>query len=126
MTEIDTTNERVKTRAATQVFKPGSLSHTSVPSGSDHQALTTHGEELTAVIGAGSGIVNVTPTAVDGSFSAQINVNVPREAPERFTSISLRPPLPTGTRFDVMFRPVDSLASPSNELRIGCFTVTVR
>src|SRR5690349_10877617 len=38
---------------------------------------TTHGEQLTAVLGTGTGIVNVTATAaVDGSFSAQITVNV--------------------------------------------------
>lgn len=37
----------------------------------------THGLELTALLGTGRGIVNVTPTAaVDGSFSAQISVNV--------------------------------------------------
>jgi hypothetical protein len=41
------------------------------------QALRTHGENLAAIRGSGSGIVNVTPTAaVDGSFSAQIEVSV--------------------------------------------------
>src|SRR5688572_754581 len=40
-------------------------------------ARTTHGQKLIAVVGIGSGIVNVTPTAAaDGSFSAQITVNV--------------------------------------------------
>jgi hypothetical protein len=43
----------------------------------DQATATTHGEDLTAVLGFGSGTVNVTPTAaVSGSFSAQINVNV--------------------------------------------------
>jgi hypothetical protein len=149
-------------------------------------ALRTHGEQLTAVIGAGSGIVNVSSTAaVDGSFSAQINVNV-HEAPPNTTfyvqrapeigrangadgicqrAAGLPPwgapapnfvtfPLPAagplvtlqtseggsgavhihflaptisdGTKFDVMFRLVDSLTSPTNELRTGCFTVTVK
>ena len=37
----------------------------------------THGQPLTALLGTGTGTVNVTPTAaVDGSFSAQISVNV--------------------------------------------------
>jgi hypothetical protein len=31
-----------------------------------------------------------------------------------------------GTQFDVMFRLVDNLTSPTNELRTGCFTVTVK
>src|SRR5215467_4326380 len=40
-------------------------------------ASATHGQELVAVMGSGSGVVNVTPTAaVEGSFSAQINVAV--------------------------------------------------
>jgi hypothetical protein len=46
-------------------------------SATNHSASATHAQLLTAVLGTGSGIVNVTPTAaVDGSFSAQINVNV--------------------------------------------------
>lgn len=149
-------------------------------------ASATHGELLTAVLGTGSGIVNVTTTAaVDGSFSAQINVNV-HDAPPNTTFyvqrapevgrpngadgicqraagllpwgppapnfvtfpmpaagslVSLQtseggagavhidfalPTIPDGTRFDVMFRLVDSLTSPTNELRTGCFTVTVK
>jgi hypothetical protein len=36
------------------------------------------------------------------------------------------PTITDGTQFDVMFRLVDDLASPSNELRTGCFTVTVK
>ena len=159
----------------------GIVSNPSTPSAS-----RTHGEQLTAVIGAGSGIVNVSPTAaVDGSFSAQINVNV-HDAPPNMTfyvqrapeigrangadgicqrAAGLPPwgapapnfvtfPLPAagplvtlqtseggsgavhidfraptildGTEFDVMFRLVDSLTSPTNELRTGCFTVTVK
>ena len=154
--------------------------------GSNQSAPTTHGEQLAAVIGVGSGIVNVTPTAaVDGSFSAQINVNV-HDAPPNTTFYVQRapevgrangadgicqraaglppwgPPAPNfvtfplpaagplvtlqtseggsgavhidfaaptvldGTQFDVMFRLVDSLTSPTNELRTGCFTVTVK
>jgi len=149
-------------------------------------ASSTHGEQLTAVIGAGSGTVNVTPTAaVDGSFSAQINVNIHdappnttfyvQRAPEigrpnsadgicqraaglspwgppapNFVTFPLpaggplvtlqtseggsgavhidfaAPTIPDGTQFDVMFQLVDSLTSPTNELRTGCFTVTVK
>lgn len=146
----------------------------------------THGQLLTAVLGVGSGTVNVTPTAaVDGSFSAQIEVNV-HDAPPNTTFYVQRapevgrpnnadgicqraagqapwgPPTPNfvtfplpaagplvvlqtsdggagsvhidfaaptiadGTAFDVMFRLVDDLASPSNELRTGCFTVSVK
>jgi hypothetical protein len=157
-----------------------------VSTGSNLSASSTHGEQLSAVIGTGSGIVNVTPTAaVDGSFSAQINVNV-HDAPPNTTfyvqrapeigrangadgicqrAAGLPPwgapapnfvtfPLPSagplvtlrtseggsgavhidfsaptildGTQFDVMFRLVDSLTSPTNELRTGCFTVTVK
>jgi len=157
-----------------------------VSTGSSLSASSTHGEQLSAVIGAGSGIVNVTPTAaVDGSFSAQINVNV-HDAPPNTTfyvqrapeigrangadgicqrAAGLPPwgapapnfvtfPLPAagplvtlqtseggagavhidssaptildGTQFDVMFRLVDSLTSPTTELRTGCFTVTVK
>ena len=36
------------------------------------------------------------------------------------------PTIPDGTQFDVMFRLVDSLTSPTNELRTSCFTVTVK
>src|SRR5215831_20558120 len=36
------------------------------------------------------------------------------------------PTVSDGTQFDVMFRLVDSLTSPTNELRTGCFTVTVK
>jgi hypothetical protein len=149
-------------------------------------AIQTHGEVLSAVIGSGAGIVNVTPTAaVDGSFSAQINVNV-HDAPANTTFYVQRapeigralgsdgicqralgiapwgPPAPNfvtfplpgtgplvtlvtsnggagavhidfaaptitdGTRFDVMFRLVDSLTAPTNELRTACFTVEVK
>lgn len=31
-----------------------------------------------------------------------------------------------GTQFDLMFRLVDSLTSRTNELRTGCFTMTVK
>ena len=158
---------------------------TSTPSG---QALRTHGESLAAIRGSGTGIVNVTPTAaVDGSFTAQINVSVHdapantifyiQRAPEigralgsdgvcqraagefpwdqppaapRFVTFPLPAagPLVTlitsaggagathidfaaatildGTEFDVMFRLVDDLTSPANELRTACFTVDVK
>lgn len=36
------------------------------------------------------------------------------------------PMIPAGTVFDVMFRFVDDAASPTTELRSGCFTVVVR
>jgi hypothetical protein len=147
---------------------------------------TTHGQALTAVVGAGSGIVNVTPTAAaHGSFSAQINVNVHGAPPNTTFFVQRAPeigrpnsadgvcqraagdapwgppapnfvtfPLPAtgplvtlqtsqggagsvhidfgalsildGTQFDVMFRLVDDLTNPSNDLRTGCFTVTVK
>jgi hypothetical protein len=146
----------------------------------------THGEQLSAVVGVGSGMVNVTSTAaVDGSFSAQINVNVHgappnttfyvQRAPEvgrangadgicqraaglppwgppapNFVTFPLpgagplvtlqtseggsgavhidfaAPTISDGTQFDVMFRLVDSLTAPTNELRTGCFTVNVK
>jgi hypothetical protein len=149
-------------------------------------ASATHGQELVAVIGSGAGVVNVTPTAaVEGSFSAQINVAVhgapPNTAfyvqrapeigrPNSADGICQRaagqspwgPPAPNfvtfpqpaagplvvlqtsdggsgsvhidfavptirdGTAFDVMFRLVDSLTNPANELRTACFTVTVK
>jgi hypothetical protein len=152
----------------------------------DARSGSTHGQRLSAVLGTGSGTVNVTPTAaVDGSFSAQIEVNV-HDAPPNTTFYVQRapevgrangadgicqraagqppwgPPAPNfvtfplpaagplvvletssggagsvhidftaatiadGTQFDVMFRLVDSLTSPSNELRTGCFTVNVK
>jgi hypothetical protein len=157
-----------------------------ISSRSSQLASRTHGEQLTAVIGLGSGIVNVTSTAaVDGSFSAQINVNVHGAPPNTTFYVQRAPeigransadgicqraaglppwgapvpnfvtfPLPAagplvtlqtsaggsgavhidfvaptisdGTQFDVMFRLVDSLTSPTNELRTGCFTVTVK
>ena len=153
---------------------------------SERALAATHGEQLTAVLGTGTGIVNVTPTAaVDGSFSAQINVNVHNAPPNTTFYVQRAPeigrangadgicqraaglppwgaptpnfvtfPLPAagplvtlqtsnggagaahidfaaptisdGTQFDVMFRLVDSLATPTNELRTGCFTVIVK
>lgn len=160
------------------------------PSGStvaaSNATLQTHGESLVAVLGSGTGIVNVTPTAaVDGSFSAQINVTVHDAPPNKTFYVQRAPevgralgsdgicqraagvfpwgppapnfvtfPLPAagplvtlttsaggagathidfaaptiadGTRFDVMFRLVDDLASPSNDLRTACFTVEVK
>ena len=145
-------------------------------------ASATDGHLLYAVLGTGSGIVNVTPTAaVDGSFSAQITVNVHETAPNTTFYVQRAPeigranssdgicqralgqapwgpptpnfvtfPLPDaalqtspggagsthidfaapaiadGTQFDVMFRLVDSLTNPTNELRTGCFTVFVK
>ena len=160
--------------------------HVSGSNASIRAAAPTHGQELTAVVGVGSGIVNVTPTAAtDGSFSAQINVNV-HDAPPNTTFFVQRAPeigrpnsadgvcqraagaapwgppapnfvtfplpatgplvtlqtseagagsvhidfealtIPDGTQFDVMFRLVDDLTSPTNDLRTGCFTVTVK
>jgi hypothetical protein len=147
---------------------------------------STHGQQLSAIVGAGLGIVNVTPTAaVDGSFTAQIEVNVygapahtsfyvqraaeigranaadgvcqraaglppwgppapdfvtvqsPASGPPVVLETSsggsgsahvdfAAPTITDGTQFDVMFRLVDDLASPTNELRTGCFTVTVK
>ncbi len=138
------------------------------------------------MIGSGSGVVNVTPTAaIDGSFSAQINVAVHGAPPNTAFYVQRAPeigrpnsadgicqraagqspwgppapnfvtfPLPAagplvvlqtsdggsgsvhidfgaptildGTAFDVMFRLVDNLTNPTNELRTACFTVTVK
>lgn len=155
-------------------------------SAASQSASATHGQQLVAVLGSGSGIVNVTPTAAaDGSFSAQINVAVHGAAPNTAFYVQRAPeigrpnsadgicqraagdspwgpPAPNfvtfprpaagplvvlqtspggsgsvhidfvastildGTAFDVMFRLVDDLASPANDLRTGCFTVTVK
>ena len=168
------------TRAA-PVGPQGLGSHASIQA-----AHATHGQKLTAVVGIGSGIVNVTPTAAaDGTFSAQINVNVHGAPPNTTFFVQRAPeigrpnsadgvcqraagaapwgppapnyvtcPLPAtgplvtlqtteggsgsvhisfeaptildGTRFDVMFRLVDDLTTPTNDLRTGCFTVTVK
>jgi hypothetical protein len=156
--------------------------------GAPGQALLTHGERLEAIRGSGTGIVNVTSTAaVDGSFTAQINVNVHDAPPNTTFYIQRAPeigralgsdgicqrasgefpwnqppaapsfvtfPLPAagplvtlitsaggagathidfaaatildGTKFDVMFRLIDDLTNPANDLRTGCFTVEVK
>jgi hypothetical protein len=146
----------------------------------------THGQRLTALLGRGSGTVNVTPTAaVKGSFSAQINVNVHGAPPQTTLYVQRAPeigrangadgicqraagqppwgapapnfvtfPLPAvgplvtletssggagavhidftaatildGSQFDVMFRLVDDLTTPTVDLRTECFTVTVK
>lgn len=159
---------------------------TSVADSSMRSALATHGQRLTAVLGEGSGIVNVTPTAAaDGSFSAQINISVHGAPPNTTFYVQRAPeigrpnsadgicqraageppwgppapnfltfPLPAagplvtlqtsqggagavhidfvaptildGTEFDVMFRLVDHLMTPTNDLRTQCFTVTVK
>jgi hypothetical protein len=156
-----------------------------MPDARSHAGSATHGEELTAVRGSGSGIVDVTATAaVKGSFSAQINVSV-HGAPPNTTFYIQRAPevgradgadgicqraaglppwgppapdfvtfalpggplitlltseagagaahidfaaatIPDDSQFDVMFRLTDSLTNPANELRTGCFTVTVK
>lgn len=146
---------------------------------------STHGVALAAVLGTGTGTVNVTPTSAVDGFSAQITVNV-HDAPPNTTFYVQRapeigrangadgicqraaglapwgPPAPNfvtfpmpgpgplvtlqtsaggsgathidfaaatiadGTAFDVMFRLVDDLTNPANDLRTGCFTVTVK
>jgi hypothetical protein len=156
------------------------------PPGSTVSPSGTHGQPLTSVRGVGYGTVNVTPTAaVDGSFSAQITVDIHGAPPNTTFYVQRAPevgrpdnadgicqraageapwgpptpnfvtfPLPAagplvvlqtseggagsvhidfaaptiadGTAFDVMFRLVDDLTSPSNELRTGCFTVSVK
>jgi hypothetical protein len=54
----------------------------------------THGQRLTAVTGAGAGIVNVTPTAADdGTFAAQIEVNAHGLPPETTFSVERSPDL---------------------------------
>lgn len=153
---------------------------------SSRATAATHGQRLTAVVGVGSGIVNVTPTAAsEGSFTAQINVNVHGAPPNTPFFVQRAPeigrpnsadgicqraagaapwgppapnfvtfPLPStgplvvlqtseggagsvhisfealtipdGTQFDVMFRLVDDLTNPTNDLRTACFTVTAK
>jgi hypothetical protein len=167
---------------------PTPTSPTSAVAPSSQLAATagTHGKTLTALVGNGTGTVNVTPTAaVDGSFSAQINVNVHGAPPNTTLYVQRAPeigrangadgicqraageppwgppapnfvtfPLPAagplvtletsaggagaahidfaaatildGTQFDVMFRLVDSLTTPTVDLRTACFTVTVK
>ena len=162
------------------------LAPTAVASQNSASTSGTHGIPVTAILGTGSGTVNVTPTAaVDGSFSAQIEVNIhgttpnttlyvqrapeigrpngadgvcqraagqspwgppapnfvtfPLPAPGPLVTLTTSaggagavhvdfaaPTIPDETRFDVMFRLVDSLASPTIELRSACFTVTVK
>jgi hypothetical protein len=176
----------IMTIACSKASTPVAPSKAAAASMLSSAALQTHGEALTAAVGSGAGIVNVTPTAaVDGSFSAQINVNV-HDAPSNTTFYVQRapeigrplgsdgvcqramgiapwgPPAPNfvtfplpaagplvtlttseggagavhidfdaptiadGTKFDVMFRLVDNLTAPTNELRTGCFTVEVK
>lgn len=165
---------------------PVSPTSLSAAGGASEATSPTHSELLTAVLGQGSGTVNVTPTAaVDGSFSAQINVSIHDALPNHRFYVQRAPeigrangadgicqraaglppwgppapdfvtfPLPAtgplvtletsaggaGTvhidfaaptiaddvRFDVMFRLIDDLVNPANELRTGCFTVTVK
>jgi hypothetical protein len=162
------------------------LAPTAVVAQNSTFASATHGTPIIAVLGTGRGTVNVTPTAaVDGSFSAQITVNVHGVAPDTTLYVQRAPeigrpnsadgvcqraegqppwgpptpsfvtfPLPAsgplvtlttseggggavhiefaaptiadGTMFDVMFRLIDDLASPTIELRSACFTVTVK
>ncbi len=173
------------TSPSSEIIAPRSLTAPILGSGVG-SIIQTHGEQLTAVIGTGAGTVNVTPTAaVEGSFSAQIEVNVHgappattfyvQRAPEigradsadgicqraadappwgpptpNFVTFPLpaagplvtlttspggsgavhldfdAPTIADGTQFDVMFRLVDSLTVPANDLRTGCFTVTVK
>lgn len=165
---------------------PGAPSSLASPVDASASMSGTHGQALMPVLGAGYGTVNVTPTAaVEGSFSAQITVNVHGAPPNTTFYVQRAPevgrannadgicqraageapwgpptpnfvtfPLPAsgplvvlqtseggagsvhidftaptildGTAFDVMFRLVDNLTSPSNELRTGCFTVSVK
>jgi hypothetical protein len=193
--EVETMNRRMMTVGigvcivavgCNRPSSPAAPSNAAASSTASTAALRTHGEALSAIIGSGAGMVNVTPTAaVDGSISAQINVNV-HDAPANTTFYVQRapeigrplgsdgicqralgmapwgPPTPNfvtfplpgsgplvtlqtseggagavhidfaapaiadGTRFDVMFRLVDSLTTPTNELRTACFTVDVK
>ena len=160
---------------------PQSVSPTTLQSAS-----ASHRQRLTAVLGVGSGVVNVTPTAAaDGSFTAQLAINVHSAPPDTTFYVQRAPevgrpsgadgvcqraageapwgppapnfltfPVPAagplvtlqtssggagsvhidfaaptildGTEFDVMFRLVDDLTTPTNELRTGCFTVTAK
>ena len=64
-------------RASPSAPSPLLSSRAQAPVASPASTSGTHGQQLTAVLGVGSGTVNVTPTAaVEGSFSAQIEVNV--------------------------------------------------
>jgi hypothetical protein len=165
---------------------PTAPTSAAAPSASLAATAGSHGQTLTALLGSGTGTVNVTSTAaVDGSFSAQINVNVHGAPPNTSLYVQRAPEIgrangadgicqraageppwgppapnfvtfpmpaagplvtletsaggagaahidfaaatiPDGTRFDVMFRLVDNLTTPTVDLRTGCFTVTVK
>jgi hypothetical protein len=61
----------------------------------------THGQTLTALLGRGTGTVNVTPTAaVDGSFNAQINVNVHGAPPNTTLYVQRAPEIGRGNGAD--------------------------
>jgi hypothetical protein len=164
---------------------PTAPTSAAAPSGSLAATAGTHGQTLTALLGSGTGTVNVTPTAAVDGFSAQINVNVHGAPPNTTLYVQRAPeigrangadgicqrasgqppwgppapnfitfPLPAAgplvtlttsaggagathidfaaatipdeTHFDVMFRLVDNLTTPTVELRTGCFTVTVK
>jgi hypothetical protein len=68
------------TRSATMPTAPSDVSvaaSASQPRGAD-RAGSSHGLQLTAVAGSGSGVVNVTSTAIDGAFTlnTQDSINV--------------------------------------------------
>lgn len=138
----------------------------------DARGRETHGIELVAVLGSGSGAVNVTPTAQDrGTFHVQGQVHVVGAAPNTTYLVQRAPdlnvgdpactgpwisfPVPnagplvtlttspsgsgaahfelavggafsSGTPFNVRFRIIDDLQSPTSILMSDCVTVVVK
>ena len=151
-----------------------------------NQSSATHSQDLVAVQGRGTGVVNVTVTDVAEGLTAQIDVNVDGAPPNTTFSVQRAPELgrdlgsdgicqralridpwvtpqapafvsvprpgpgplvmlqtssegsgavhidfaapgiADGTRFDLMFRLIDDLDNPTNELRSACFTVEAK
>ena len=138
----------------------------------DRSGTRTHDIDLVAILGAGSGAVNVTPTAEDrGTFHVQGQVHVIGAAPNTTYFIQRAPdlnvadpactgpwisfPVPnpgplatlttspagagaahfelgvggaftSGTPFNVRFRLIDDLQSPTSILMSDCVTVAVK
>ena len=136
------------------------------------RAASTHSVDLVAVLGTGSGAVNVTPTAEDhGTFHVQGEVHVNGASPNTTYLVQRAPdlnvgdpactgnwisfPIPnagplvtlttspsgagaahfelavagaftSGTPFNVRFRVIDNVASPTSLLMSDCITVVVK
>jgi hypothetical protein len=100
------------------------LAPTSVVGQSSQFASTTHGIPITAILGTGSGSVNVTPTAaVDGSFSAQITVNVHGVAPNTTLYVQRAPEIGRANSADGVCQRADGLPPWGDVSNFITFTV---